>query len=615
MRRLLTIAAFLPCVACGAGPATTPLAPTDGDSDSNTTSDNTVRPTHSASELAKIRSFKSSVSGQTSSQAASCNGETYAGHCEDDDVIWCDNGQVIEAHCASAGEVCAWSDADSFYGCVAPSPTGCNGVTYNGNCNGSTAEWCANNALFDLACGDYGGVCQVDSSGLANCTYPAQLGYMPDFDWHESLPIVSMSQDIGAIGGTELRSLVAFDGKLFAANGYWVDSEQSNPGLPGAQILRLDSPGAQWQIDYELDETIANGRRRFYTFASLHRVVMNMDDTGTALPASVPLLLASTWSSEPGLFVFSRTTGAANWRKTRLANTPAVAGTQLRSFIAHRDRVTGQEVVVAGATNAIYEGMYNVAANDIVWSETPEWTGNFTAVKNSQIRILSMVECNGKLYASTNAYVLERQDGPTPTWNLVAQVTLNDAVAEGLRGLTAIANPSGSGEVLLTAAEDSPARVYMIDPSQMDASGQFYKTTIDLNISAFMSRTLATQVTYGIAAYNHMAVLDDPSGTCPSLLLGVHLTTPNLTDVYGAPQRTLDPRAYFLIRDCYGNYNAREIRDYSISPVPILEATRTLLASPFAADPSGTVYAGGFDAADMPIHNSAWLYRGVPIVD
>ncbi len=289
MRRLLTIAAFLPCVACGAGPATTPLAPTDGDSDSNTTSDNTARPTHGASELAKIRSFKSSVSGLTSSQAASCNGETYAGHCEGDDVIWCDNGQVIEAHCAVAGEVCAWSDADSFYGCVAPSPTGCNGVTYNGNCNGSTAEWCANNALFDLACGDYGGVCQVDSSGLANCAYPAQLGYMPDFDRHESLPIVSMSQDIGAIGGTELRSLVAFDGKLFAANGYWVDSEQSDPGLPGAQILRLDSPGAQWQIEYELDETIANGRRRFYTFASLHRVVMNMDDTGCTLPASVTL--------------------------------------------------------------------------------------------------------------------------------------------------------------------------------------------------------------------------------------------------------------------------------------------------------------------------------------
>ncbi len=132
-----------------------------------------------------------------------------------------------------------------------------------------------------------------------------------------------------------------------------------------------------------------------------------------------------------------------------------------------------------------------------------------------------------------------------------------------------------------------------------------------------MSRTLATQVTYGIAAYNHMAVLDDPSGTCPSLLLGVHLTTPrHLRTSLRCAAADTGSRAYFFwIRDCYGNYNAREIRDYSISPVPILEATRTLLASPFAADPPGTVYAGGFDAADMPIHNSAWLYRGVPIVD
>jgi hypothetical protein len=51
----------------------------------------------------------------------------------------------------------------------------------------------------------------------------------PDFVWNQSLPIRSGDPRITAIGGTEVRTLVAFDNKLFASIGYWMDTEKASP--------------------------------------------------------------------------------------------------------------------------------------------------------------------------------------------------------------------------------------------------------------------------------------------------------------------------------------------------------------------------------------------------
>ena len=47
------------------------------------------------------------------------------------------------------------------------------------------------------------------------------------------------------MAGTELRDLVVQEGKLFAANGYWMDRE--DPTGPGPQILMLDAAGRPWR--------------------------------------------------------------------------------------------------------------------------------------------------------------------------------------------------------------------------------------------------------------------------------------------------------------------------------------------------------------------------------
>jgi hypothetical protein len=48
-------------------------------------------------------------------------------------------------------------------------------------------------------------------------------------------------------------------------------------------------------------------------------------------------------------------------------------------------------------------------------------------------------------------------------------------------------------------------------------------------------------------------------------------------------------------------------------PTAELIATRTPIQSPFVEDPEGTLYAGGYDAGNQEPHNTAWLYRGVPL--
>jgi hypothetical protein len=69
------------------------------------------------------------------------------------------------------------------------------------------------------------------------------------------------------------------------------------------------------------------------------------------------------------------------------------------------------------------------------------------------------------------------------------------------------------------------------------------------------------------------------------------------------------------VRDCKGSYTVNWVQDASLNPVPKLVAVRAISLSPFALDPVGTIYVGGFDAGNAPaqgVHNTAWLYKGVP---
>src|SRR5258708_34263624 len=48
------------------------------------------------------------------------------------------------------------------------------------------------------------------------------------------------------LAGTEIRNLVAHDGKLFAANGYWKETPRG-PFTPGPRVPGLDRVGKAWR--------------------------------------------------------------------------------------------------------------------------------------------------------------------------------------------------------------------------------------------------------------------------------------------------------------------------------------------------------------------------------
>ncbi len=435
----------------------------------------------------------------------------------------------------------------------------------------------------------------------------------PEFTWRRSLPIRPGDPSITKIGGTEVRALAVFDGKLYAGIGYWVDTERENLTLPGAQVLRLDAANSEWQIDFELDQRLPSGKRRYQAISNLQAVRFTIDNKGEALDPPVDLLLAGVWS-HGGLEVFFRVTGSPSfpWARIRIPgheNDPS--GSQVRSFILHKDRITGADIVFAGASNAIFTGSYDRSEKSIVWNPQPEWQGEMgrPAAKG---RVSSFAECNGKVYAAVHGTIYERSDGAAPAWKKVFETAIeigNNVHVTGLRGLTSIPNVSGPGEVLLASVEDAPSRIYRIDPHQADASGM-YSATLEIDVSSFLTRALGTNVTYASIAYNDTTAYPDRDGNCPFRLIGMEAITPDARETFG--KFKYDVNAHYLIRDCGGHYALREIQDPQIVPKPQLVAVRALAVSPFAADPTGTVYAGGFDANNNPVHNTAWLYRGVP---
>ena len=439
-------------------------------------------------------------------------------------------------------------------------------------------------------------------------------GQQLDFMWKQSLPVRSGDPRITAIGGTELRDLAAFDNKLFAAVGYWMDTERASPGLPGAQVLRLDDADAPWQVDLELSDVIPGGMKKYQAVSTLQKVRFTIDRHGQRLARPVELLLAGVWKRDVGLDAFFRVSGPGFYRWTRTpipGQESAPRGTQIRAFSVHKDQITGNEMVFAGATNAIFVGRYDADGHSVVWQPQPEWHAEGANIPSGASRIASLADCNGKLYATAHGAIYERLDGISPAWKKVFETIINlpNPAVTGLRGLTCIRDPSGAANVLLVGVEDRPSRIYRIDTRATGPTGQ-YQATMELDVSAFLTRTLGIETTYAIVAYNNMTVYPDTAGACPQLLIGLELITPEAAQWFG--EQHFNPHAYYLLRDCRGSYALREIRDKQITPEPQLVSVRTLAVTPFSSDPPGTVYAGGFDANHNPVHNTAWLYKGVP---
>lgn len=59
------------------------------------------------------------VSGGGGSQPTDpCNGETWAGRCDGNTVVWCEDEEVKSLNCAASGKKCKWSASKGYFDCL-----------------------------------------------------------------------------------------------------------------------------------------------------------------------------------------------------------------------------------------------------------------------------------------------------------------------------------------------------------------------------------------------------------------------------------------------------------------------------------------------------------------
>jgi hypothetical protein len=166
----------------------------------------------------------------------------------------------------------------------------------------------------------------------------------------------------------------------------------------------------------------------------------------------------------------------------------------------------------------IFSGTYDPAVpGRIRWTAAPELdlsgvSSSGLSGRNGHLRVSSFAECNDRLYAAVGQQIYERIDGAEPHWRLVYTNRYPGHSETGLRGLTAIASPSGQGQVLLAAVEGSAARLVRVDPRDGNEA-------TELDLADFLRSAWGVPAGYVIATYNDMAKVRDTGGG-EALLIG-----------------------------------------------------------------------------------------------
>lgn len=386
------------------------------------------------------------------------------------------------------------------------------------------------------------------------------------------------------LGGTEVLHLVPHRGRLYASLSYKLNAYLPEDPPTGAQIIVLDRPDGNWRL--------VQGYERAHWRATLESVTFTEDGRGRTLEAPVSLLLAGPSDSRGTVYVDSCDDGTGTWIRTHLGSGPGVAS--IRSFFVYRDKVTGLERVFAGTSPlGIFSGTHDPEVpGKIRWDGEAEMAGYMR-------RPMAFTECNGRLYVSIKPDIYRRIDGDIPQWEKVYTIPVPLIVpSSGLRGLTTVPRPSGSGQVLLAALEGNRCRVVRIDPEDD------FRETVELEVLDFLGERWGQRPTYGVVAYDDFTPVADPETGQALLFTGLSATYSTRLDAHPADGWVHD--AWYLIRHPDGQeYSLRRIESPDLQPMPELVAARSIAVSPFE---SGTLYIGGYDPNAKPCRQTAWVY-------
>ena len=412
--------------------------------------------------------------------------------------------------------------------------------------------------------------------------------------------------------GTELMCILPYKEKLYASTTLWTESD---PSIPKAcQLLVLDSPDVKWKLFHQF--TTRNLR-----LTCLQTVTFTTDGAGNKINPVEMLLTAPDHLRAGSIEVFSLDDNS-NALVAMTLGTTGDKYSDTRAIGLHHNSVTGIDYVFAGSTAlGIYRGVYDAKATGRITWQASEFTVNAGAYSPGGERVMGFANCNSVFYAATSKRILKRTDGASPSWIPVKEYP-NEINASCIRGLTAVPNPSGRGQVLLynCRGSDKQTCVHRLAPSND------YAETVELNINADMGRRLAAKVPYVLSAYNDFLNYTLPGTGENVWMFGCEMTfTPTAVQqhpewrvmkVEGKYRNDISSRDMYYAAE--GRYYIRhvkagvvtyELKEVTDPAMPTLVSVRTIAVSPFPADQGKALYFGGYDCNYQPSHNTAWIYR------
>jgi len=402
------------------------------------------------------------------------------------------------------------------------------------------------------------------------------------------------------LGGTEFMNLVAFQGRLYGGLSYWKDDPNYFPKHPdpasGPQVLVLNSKNSQWQQEVVFNQYVG-GRINTMEEIKFH----SFDASGKVVGTIADMLVAAATGSRNGDIFTQRSPGV--WEDTHFP------GSSVRSLAVHYDSASKIEKVFAGCTGSnsahaqvVYSGIYNPKVSGrIQWNSTPESLGQYG-------RVMSMVDCEGSLFAAARPSVLKRND-QTQSWQPIYTYHASDSFDQsqypsGFRGLTVTHGPGGTPVIL------SGYNGYYGDILEIDPQSGAGTTEIRLRDSLgqqWGSPPLGKGI---IAGYNNIPLIAQGVR-----MFGLLCLSPNLSEASsawtlsrsiagsGGPSSTGGGGSLYMLHQVKALSFPYQISDRQLYSV------RTLIVSPFLEDQGQVLYVAGYDAHFQTEHNTAWCYR------
>ena len=430
--------------------------------------------------------------------------------------------------------------------------------------------------------------------------------------WKESYSAGYLDKRGVFAGGSEIMHLVPHKGKVYAANGYWMDSRWVIPPegqRQSAQVLRLDSTDSSWQVD--LDTGKSNGHGLEYMKGNVLRsVTFTRDGTGKTLAEPVNLLVMAAGSNfERGgaVSTWVRNDESETWTHSLVRHGSSVGGIRWvpRDMETHTDKVTGVEKLFMSLGNpGIVAGTYDESRpGKIRWDRNLEFP--FLKGGSFRTRPLGITVANGSLFFSEGGTIYRRVDGKSPSYSKVLDFHEDtDTDVGGIRGLTTIKNPNGPGQSLLflwAPGNRSECQVKRMDP---DGSGQ-YKVHDEVKLIDLMSNTLGAEVTYTIGAHNMMYPIIDKDNGKTVHLIGFQGNIRTKKDLRWKGS-ALYAGAMYAVRREDQTYKVQEVNNsYRPGKKPLI-SPRAFCYSPFN---DGNLFIGGHDSSRKVSDNMAWIFK------